>query len=114
MIRKKQKQKKKQHHQIKKTEEGFFFFQLRWGPGLGPILRPLACEAEIKPLCHCDENNFLFQILPTSFQKNQKNQTNFYKPHIEIINEGIMLTNQYWRPAGNLYRFLHKSASLFI
>ena len=30
------------------------------------------CEAETKPLRHCDENNFLFQILPTSFQKKKK------------------------------------------
>ena len=41
--------------------------------GSGEILRPLACEVETKPLRHCDKNNFLFQILPTSFQKNQKN-----------------------------------------
>ena len=46
---------------------------LSWGHGWGPILRPLACVAETKPLRHCNKNNFLFQILPTSFQKNQKN-----------------------------------------
>ena len=34
--------------------------------------------------------------------------------HIEIINEGIMLMNQYRKPAGNLNSFLDKSASLFI
>ena len=28
--------------------------------------------AQTKPLRHCNENNFLFQILPTNFQKNQK------------------------------------------
>ena len=54
------------------------------------------------------------QILRTCFQKNQKSYTNFHKPHIEIINEGIMLTNQYRKPAGNLYRFLDKSADLLI
>ena len=75
----------------------------------------LACEAETKTLRHCNENNFLFQILPTIFQKNQKkNKKKFHKSHIEIINEGIMLANQYRRHAGNLYRFLDKSASLFI
>ena len=80
----------------------------------GLILQPLSCEAKTKPLGHCDKNNFLFQILQTSFQKNQKNLTNFHKPHIEIINEVIMLTNLYRKPAGNFYRFLDKSASLFI
>ena len=63
-LKKKEKQKKKK----KKKEK-----RLRWGPEWGPILRPLTCEAESKPLRHCDENNVLFQILPTSFQKNQKN-----------------------------------------
>ena len=37
-----------------------------------------------------------------------------HKLHIDIIKKGIMLTNQYRSPPGNLYCFLNKSASLFI
>ena len=48
--------------------------------------------------------------------KNQKKKKkkNFHKPHIEIINEGILLTNQYRRPAGNLYRFRLISESIHL
>ena len=53
---------------------------------------------------------FLISNSPNHFSE----KSNFYKSHIEIINEGILLTNQYRRPAGNLNRLHDKSASLFI
>ena len=39
------------------------------------ILRPLACEAETKPLRHCEENIFVFQILPTKTKQISTNLT---------------------------------------
>ena len=64
-----------------------------------------------------DENSFFFFFFLISNSPNQfseKSGKKIHKPHTEIINEGIMLTNQYRRPARNLYRVLHKSASLFV
>ena len=47
--KKQQQQKQKQTAPLNNNNNNKW---LRWGP----ILRPLACEAGIKPLRHCDEN----------------------------------------------------------
>ena len=56
-------------------------------------------------------NQFLISNSPYQFSEKleKKNEANFHKPHIEIINEDIMLTNQYRRPAGTFLPFSQQS-----
>ena len=58
--------------------------------------------------------SFILQYRESLGTKSCQAQPKFYQPHIEFINKDILLTNQYRRPTGNLYRLLDKSVSLFI
>ena len=44
-----------------------------------------------------------FKFSQPVFRKKSEKLKHVHKPHIKIINESIMLMNQYQRPAGNLY-----------